>query len=193
MAMQLPVDRLTESPTSFEFEGDETWWRSVSGGRDLPGELPEPLRFSLRAHCIGEDLYVEGKASGDLVLECARCLARYRQALSETFRLVLEPAGFRVPADPEGALALQRDGLRLGEEIDTGWFQGQHPDLAAFFHEMVALALPVKPLCREECAGLCPHCGVDRSESSCECREIEIQSPFAVLRTLREGRNEGDG
>jgi uncharacterized protein len=192
--MKLQLDRLSESPTLFEFEGDEGWWRRMlPADRDLPGELPEPLRFEVRAHRMGPDLYLEGSVSGALVLECARCLARYRHALSEGFRLVLEPAGSRLPADPEGAEALRRDGLCLGEEIETGWYQGHELDLATFFHEIVALLLPVKPLCREDCAGLCPRCGADRSLAPCDCREIEPQSPFAVLGTLRGGRSEGEG
>jgi uncharacterized protein len=191
--MQIPVDRLTESPSVFEFEAGEGWWRSLLAGQDLPGELPEPLHFEIRAHCMGADLFLEGSLRGHVVLECARCLARYRHPLSEKFRLLLEPAGTRLPADPEGAQALSRDGLCLGEEIDTGWFQGRQLDLGPFFHEIVALSLPVKPLCRKDCEGLCPRCGADRSRASCDCGEIEPESPFAVLRTLRAGRNEGDG
>ena len=58
--------------------------------------------------------------------------------------------------------------------------------------ELVALALPVQPLCREDCAGLCPRCGADRNRESCRCREIESESPFAVLSKLRKGRGEGE-
>jgi len=191
--MKMPLDRLTESPTPFAFEADESWWQGLLSGQQLPRQLPEPLRFDLRAHRMGADLFLEGSVSGHLGLECARCLARYRHPLSERFRLVLEPAGTRVPGDPEGAQALARDGLCLGEEIDTGWFQGHQLELAAFFHEIVALSLPVKPLCREDCEGLCPRCGADRSVAACDCAEIEPESPFAVLRTLRGGRSEGDG
>lgn len=192
--MKLQLDRLSESPRSFDFEGDAGWWhRVLPGARAVPGELPEPLHFHVSAHLMGADLYLEGSLSGHVELECARCLARYRHPLSETYRLVLEPAGSRRPADPEGAEALARDGLCLGEEIETGWFQGHELELGAFFHEFVALLLPVKPLCREDCAGLCPRCGADRSRESCDCREIKIESPFAVLGTLRDGRSEGEG
>jgi uncharacterized protein len=191
--MKLALERLSESPTSFEFEGDSAWWcAALPEHRSLPRELAEPLRFHLAAHWIGEDLYLEGRLEGALELECSRCLARYRHRLSEPFRLVLEPAGARLPADPEGAKALARNGLCLGEEIETGWFQGQELELDAFFAELVALALPVQPLCREDCAGLCPRCGADRNRESCRCREIESESPFAVLSKLRKGRGEGE-
>ena len=123
--MKILVERLTATPTRFEFEADTSWWRAVMPAhRDLPHALAEPLRFRLKAHCMGQDLYLEGAVEGGLELECGRCLARYRHALREPFRLVLEPAGARQPADPEGAEALARDGVCLGEEIDAGWYRG---------------------------------------------------------------------
>jgi uncharacterized protein len=191
--MKILVERLTATPTRFEFEADTGWWRAfMPAHRDLPRELDEPLRFRLQAHSMGQDLYVEGCVEGGLELECSRCLARYRHALSEPFRLVLEPAGARQPADPEGAEALARDGVCLGEEIDAGWYRGSEIDLGAIFFEVLALALPVKPLCREECEGLCPRCGADRNRGPCGCSEIENESPFAVLQTLRDGLRQGD-
>ncbi len=191
--MKLPVERLTESPAPFAFEAGEAWWRDqLADPRALPGAPTAPLQIRLQAHRMGEDLYLEGSVEGELELECSRCLARYRGRLFEPFRLVLEPAGSRLPADPEGAEALKRDGICLGEEVDTGWYQPPEIDLGAFLREVVSLALPVKPLCREDCAGLCPRCGVDRNRESCDCGEIERESPFAVLRTLREGSSEGE-
>jgi len=73
---------------------------------------------------MGEDLFVAGSIEGAIELECGRCLARYRHALRESFRLVREPAGDRVPSDPESALALSRDGISLRDEIESAWYRG---------------------------------------------------------------------
>ena len=184
--MKLAVERLREEPTSFAFEGGSTWWARCSPqSADLPRAPAEPLRFVGQAHSMGEGVYLEGSVEGCFELECSRCLARYRHGVHEGLRLVLEPAGVRVPSDPEAAESLARDGLCLGDELDTGWFRGKEIHLGSFFFEIVSLALPVKPLCREECPGLCPRCGVNRSVQSCECSEVKPDSPFAVLATLR--------
>src|SRR5690606_29976088 len=53
---------------------------------------------------------------------------------------------------------------------EMGWFHGPEIDLRALLREVVALALPVQPLCRESCRGLCPACGVDRNVEPCDCR-----------------------
>ncbi len=105
---------------------------------------------------MGQDVYIEGALTGALAPECARCLVRYREPLREPFRLVLEPAGTRVPAEPDAARELARHGMCLVDELDMGWFQGHEIDLGSFLREVLTLALPVQPLCREDCRGLCP-------------------------------------
>jgi uncharacterized protein len=192
--MKILVERLTETPTAFAFQADSGWWRAaMPSHRKLPGELEAPFEIQLQAHRMaGDELYLEGRLQGTLLLECGRCLARYRHGLREPFRLVLEFAGDRVPADPQEGEALARDGVCLGEDIEVGWYRGPEIDLGTFFYEVVALALPVKPLCREECAGLCSRCGADQNLAPCGCSEIETDSPFAVLGALRDGLTRGE-
>jgi uncharacterized protein len=190
--MHILVDRLTTTPTEFSFETGAAWWTRATGlGPEQLPALDGPLGFRLTAYRMGEDLYLEGAVEGALRVECSRCLKRYRHALRESFRLVLEPAADRTPGDPEAARALARDGICLGDEIEAGWYRGSEIDLDAFFREVVSLSLPVKPLCDEECPGLCPHCGVELSVETCDCREARRDSPFAVLAALKDGPTGG--
>jgi len=192
--VKLLVDRLTTSPQAFAFEAGTSWWRAaVPAQEGLPRELEEPFRIALSAYRVGDDLILDGEVRGVLPLECGRCLARYREMVREPFRLVLEPAGARVPADPEGAEALARYGMCLAEELEAGWYRGSEIDLSGFVQEIVCLAIPVQPLCREDCAGLCPRCGVDRNAETCGCPQTTGDSPFAVLKALRNGSRGGQG
>lgn len=190
--MRLNLDRLTTTPRAEEYEGDAAWWSGIArpGSDPLEPRLLGPARFRLRAHKMGDDVFLEGTAEADFEFGCSRCLARYRERLREPFRIVLEPAGGRVPPEPEGVEALSREGVWLGEELDAGWYRGGEIDLTRYLQEVVALALPVQPLCREDCRGLCPRCGVDRNRESCSCAEASPGSPFAVLRRL--GTERGD-
>ncbi len=191
--MKILVDRLSPTPQEFDFEAGSAWWRqAISPRRDLPDNLPEPFRFQLEAYMAADDLVVQGTVEGAVPLECSRCLARYRQGLRESFRVVLEPAGLRQPADPEAAQALMRDGLCLSEDVGSGWFRGDEIDMGPFFQQVVSLALPLKPLCREECKGLCSRCGADLNQGPCGCPEIENESPFALLQQLRDTLTGGE-
>ena len=192
MSMQIQVDRLSATPTAFRFEAGAGWWQQhMPRQRGLPREPLVPFEICGEAHLMGEDVHLEGRIEGALELECSRCLARYRHRLREPLRLVLEPAGQRTPADPEAKAALLRDGLCLGDELETGWYRGGEIDLSAVCLECIALGLPVKPLCREDCAGLCPQCGNDLSQGACGCQKARNPSPFDVLASLRDGGTRG--
>ena len=191
--MKLAVDRWSDSPTGFELEADPEWWSETCVRvPELAGASREGFTLAGSAHRMGADVFLEGTASGSVELTCGRCSRRYRHPLREPFRLVLEPAAERVPADPEGAAALARNGICLSDEIEAGWFRGSAIDLGPYFRELLALALPVQPLCREDCRGLCPRCGVDRNLESCACTPLKASSPFAVLGRLKVPSPEGE-
>ena len=189
--MKILVDRLKDSPTPLHFDEDRRWRSDLEESiPELAAALAAPIAVDLRVHRMAQDLYLEGSLRGELELECGRCLARYRAPLSESFRLILSPAGSRVPAEPEAAEALARNGMCLGDELETGWYQGHEIELGGFFRELVALAMPVQPVCREDCRGLCPRCGADRNAGPCGCEESRSNKPFAALAALRT-RGEG--
>jgi uncharacterized protein len=200
--MKIHVDQLKPKPERYSFVGSSSWWRShVAPGREASGsdrrgderngaatdaEGDGPFQFEVEAYSLGEDIILTGSLAGEAWMECSRCLRRYRHGLAERFRMVLEPARNRQPADPEGARALARDGMCLDEDLEIGWYQGHEIVLGAFFSELISLALPMQPLCSEGCKGLCPRCGADRNGADCGCEEIKPPSPFAALAALRD-------
>jgi len=86
---------------------------------------------------------------------------------------------------------LARDGMSLGDDFDAGWFRGPELRLETFLAEVVSLAPPIQPLCSEDCAGLCPQCGCDLNDKTCDCQDLKPESPFAVLAALRGGSGQG--
>ena len=192
--MKILVDRLQQTPAELEFGPDDPGWADARETiPELAGELAIVPTARLRAYKIGSELYFEGEVEGAFELECSRCLVRYRSPLREPFRLVLEPAGARVPPEPEAARDLARWGVCLTDELEMGWFHGPEIDLRSLLRESVALAVPVQPLCREDCRGLCPRCGVDRNLETCGCEAERPTSPFAALAALRSPGGGGEG
>jgi uncharacterized protein len=185
--MKIFVERLKATPERYTFEAKSSWWQEAGASLGIDEEaILETFRLEMQAYTLGEDLFFDGEAKGVLELECSRCLVGYREEIQESFRLLLEPAGNRVPAEPESARFLADEGMCLSDELGTGWFNGAEVTLNEFFRELVALALPTNPLCREECLGLCPQCGVDRNAESCTCEKVNPLSPFSVLEGLRK-------
>ncbi len=62
---------------------------------------------------------------------------------------------------------------------------GDQLDLTSMVRELALLDAPSSPLCRPDCAGLCPICGVDLNHTSCSCTAPELGSPWDVLEQLR--------
>lgn len=184
---KLPIERLSEKSEAFRFEATRGWWeaREAVAEHEIC-EVEEPLVFDLEARLVGDSVLLEGGLSGWVSLECSRCGKRYPQPLRDEFRLILEPAQGREPVDPEGVRGLVENGVCLGEDLEVGWFRGPLIRLDDLFGEVIALTMPLQPLCDEDCAGICSHCGVDLAVTRCDCVDEQIDSPFAVLAKLKD-------
>lgn len=185
--LRLQVDRVTTSPSPWRFEVPGAWWREQVG-EGAVGDLavPEAFVFELEISTMGEDLLLEGAMSGAVSAPCARCDARYRHALRETVRLVLEPVGSRSPSEPESREALARNGMCLGDELELGWYRGPEIHLGAFMSEVIALALPMQFLPPVDEDDRCRECGRDPAHRAESIEQAKPESPFAVLAKLRD-------
>jgi uncharacterized protein len=141
---------------------DERWSREVSGDVELLRTVRGVL-VRARLHC-------------EPVLECARCL--------ETFFSELELAideEFVPPIDlltGEPIEAEDDDELRIDELHQL--------DLSEAVRQYEQTAIPLQPMCRPDCAGLCPQCGRNRNEGACGCAERTPSGPFEALAGLGE-------
>jgi uncharacterized protein len=186
---RIQIERLSDRPAPFAFEVGPGWWSARAGTReDEVCEAEEAFRFDLVASRIRDDVVIEGECAGRVALECSRCGKRYPHALREPFRLVLEPLSAAGAKDPEGERGLAVNGVCLGEDLEVGAYRGAVVGLDDFFGEVIALALPLQPLCDEDCLGVCGHCGRERTRApgaGCDCEDEKIESPFAVLARLK--------
>lgn len=200
---RIQIERLTDEQERFEFEASPEWWSAREPeSEETPVSAEIPFRFELKASRTGEEVLIEGDLEGRVLLECGRCAKRYPHVLREPYRLVLEPhrlgddqQGSRSTfdgaggLDPEGERGLAENGVSLGEDLEAGLYRGAVVGLDDFFGEVIALAMPIQPLCDERCLGVCSHCGQPRtndSKAGCDCEDEKIESPFAVLAQLKQ-------
>ena len=116
-----------------------------------------------------------GFAETELEVPCSRCLEAFRMPVNASLDLRYHPAA---------GLTSEGDREVQEEDLGTSFYRDDQIDLNELLREQFYLALPMKPLCREDCRGLCPQCGSNRNTEACAC-EPEWQDPrLAPLRKL---------
>ena len=144
-----------------------------------------PIRFRGTLGRTGDKFTLRGRVEATLQLACARCLKSFTQAVDTMVDLTYVP---RVPAAPVAKDAKGRpvdDEVELqDEDLSTAYYDDHMLDLGEMIREQFYLALPMRPLCRADCPGLCPHCGADRSLEPCQCREEWVDPRLAALKAL---------
>jgi len=126
----------------------------------------DSLAAELRAESVIEGVLITGRVQGTTVLTCARCLK-----------------DFRAPVEVEVCELFAGPGH---EEDDPDAYRVGGPDLhlEPMLRDVVTLALPLNPHCAEGCVGLCPRCGRELGNCSCEVEERDPR--WAGLDALRE-------
>jgi uncharacterized protein len=164
--MDLSVADLLGRPGEYR---DFSLTPKLTGLRHTLAEVTdEPLTATFRAESVVEGILVTGTVTAPTALRCARCLRSFDHALSlELCELFVAP-GHEDSADS--------DAYRVsGKEIH----------LEAMLRDAVSLAIPVNPVCRPDCRGLCARCGANLNEGSCTCVEDEVDPRWAPLDELR--------
>lgn len=127
-----------------------TYRRSVPAPAELGLEIvgvPEgaPLAIELRLESVTEGVLVTGTAVGPVTGECGRCLEPVSEELAVEFRELF--------AYPDSLT----DETTERDEVHR--LDGDYLDVEPVVRDAIVLGLPFTPLCRPDCAGLCPTCG----------------------------------
>lgn len=130
---------------------------------------------------------LKGRLEGRLDVVCARCLCRFGVDLDEVLDLLYLSQSENVAlegSDAEPAGAHEDGRALLAEDLAVAFYRDDQIDVGQMVFEQTLLSLPMKPLCRPDCAGLCPSCGVNRNESSCACSPDESDPRWDGLKAL---------
>jgi len=128
----------------------------------------------------GNLLVIQGRVETKLRTECPRCIT---------------PVVSRVEAEVDEEFTVEHDQVKGRADDEEGfvdptlaslWEGGHLLNLTELMRQSIVLSQPPEPLCREDCRGLCPHCGTNLNEETCECEEPS-DSPFAALASLLPG------
>ena len=175
---------LKESSLALEFNQKSEVFPGVQKGNPHGEcEFTAPSAVRLKAARIGEMVEVKGNLETTLRLTCGRCLTEFVGPLATDFAITYVR---RCTACPPTARR-QKSGSRPRTLASSAF--GDEIDLTEGIQEQVVLCLPLRPLCREDCKGLCAACGADLNVGECNCRRQHPTGPFAALRHLRLGKD----
>jgi uncharacterized protein len=137
----------------------------------------EPLEVRGTAELVDDQIRVSGSLHTRLEMVCARCLDPVTEEVSRDFDLFYKPMK-DIAREEEVRLKL--------DDTEVGFFQGDGLFLSDILAEQVNLALPMKVICRSDCRGLCPHCGVNLNNEECRCEPHSSDPRMAPLSRLRQ-------
>lgn len=155
----------------------ENWSNTEFQGQVV--RFPEPVQLDYRLVSQEESLLVQGKVKAVMLLTCGRCLEEFvhpvELSVSELF-----------PLDPD---------TDEEEAWAASYFECDKDQIDLTEFSLLALLerLPLQPLCRQDCRGLCQQCGQNLNQGECDCRQEQLDPRLAVLSQLLKKSGPGKG
>ena len=142
--------------------------------KDLDLEYPDTgfegeIHTSVHLARLGDNVMVTGETAAGLVLECARCLKPFRVPLRLDLKSLFSPSSGTGTAGGKEA--------EVSEDEMEYHFSGKTLDLGDLIREQILLAMPMVPVCRPDCKGLCGVCRKDLNLEECVCHTEEKDGP----------------
>lgn len=177
---------------------DQALWQTPIGEFCLDCRIVEPVKAELLILPQEDGVLFRGRIEGKVSLPCDRCAADSEVVLSHNF-----DSFESFPAEEEGAAPKGKKGQRpqaerqpretqvFDDSVDNAVIRvaahgrGIEINPAALCWEEFSLALPIKPLCSEECRGLCPVCGNNLNVQQCSCPTEKGDPRLAALRGVK--------
>ena len=145
-----------------------------AGTDDL--RVVRPVTYELSVALVGDRRCISGSLATSVGVSCSRCAQGYELGLSWDFEVLYQQAsaGAEMPRQ------------ELDEsDLSLDYYDGDAIDGQRFLAEQVLLALPMKPLCSEDCKGLCAQCGANFNVDECDCEE-HVDSRLSPLAAIRD-------
>ena len=178
--MKLRVEDITAEAKELSFaEPEAEINRVLEKGPPTEFRAKGPIDVDVSYYRAGTELFFEGDLHATTTAVCARCAEDFAAPSDRHFRMVLAPKSIGFDSDKD-----LRD-----EDLEFSLYDGDQIDLSPLVREQYLLSLPTRPLCGEDCRGLCPKCGINLNNGECSCSEETADPRFAPLRNLKVGRS----
>lgn len=177
--MKIIVDHIKDKPLALHIEKPVETFQLLAGMQeDQTCRFTGAIIGDFSAFREHNHIRVNGRLSVPVSLSCSRCLVDYESFVDTNFTLF-----FRKDVSVKYA---DQDDIELGElDLLSSTYQGDEIDLTHEIEEQVAMEIPLKPLCNDNCKGLCHTCGVDLNVSQCSCNTETTNFKFSALKNFK--------
>ena len=178
--MRLELSHIRQPETEYQ----KVFQPAEVSDRDEEYRVNAPVDLRMVIHKDHDRFRLVGTVKTELELACSRCLEPYRMPIDREFDLRYLPA-------TTGEAGSHEDSEDEGDEVEDDdvamtFYRDEQIDLNELLREQFYLALPMKPLCKDDCQGICPQCGTNRNTAPCDCNPQWEDPRLAGLKTLLE-------
>jgi uncharacterized protein len=164
---------LRKLPFDVEFPAGEI---DLDGLRQI-GPLHAVGQAELLSNTLGE-IRIGGRLTGEIETDCDRCLEPFRHSIDSQFDLFYRPTPDN---DVPHELAIDQG------EAEIAFYDDGGIELAEVLREYVLLSLPMQQVCKQDCQGICPQCGLNRNTCRCERETKIVDERWTALRDFKVG------
>lgn len=155
-----------EKPEYFEMDASEC---SLNSGVHIEGILTK----------LGREIFLAGKIRTGMDLSCSRCLKTVQFSVESDVSVGFVPQ--KEPNETEADVELSNS------DLEIEYYSDNKIDLTQSVYDQIILSLPMVRLCNRDCKGLCPQCGKNLNEETCDCKEEDDVDPrLAILKNLKD-------
>jgi uncharacterized protein len=147
------------------------------GGDADTYQIAAPVELEFDIHKDKDKFRLVGRVRTELELTCSRCVEPYRFPIDAAFDQRYLPSS---EASGDAEREIEED------DLETSYYTEDQIDLSELMREQFYLALPMKPLCREDCNGLCAQCGTNLNTGTCDCAPVWEDPRLAALKQLKQ-------
>ncbi len=134
------------------------------------GNFSEPIVVNIRLEIEDRQIKAFGTISTEVILNCSRCLESFKYDINTDFAASLMD------------ISLQNEQDLWQDEVV--FIEGGTADFSSLIYEIILTQIPLTPLCSTSCKGLCPMCGIDLNNGSCQCQQDNIDPRWEKLKHL---------
>lgn len=171
-AMKLRVSNISESGVHIKALEEPEWLVNLpelcSEGHGI--RLLSKIGIDLQVTRVLKEVTVTGNVQLSIQTSCSRCVEPVRIELSPYVSLVLSPADKISDED---------------DDLEHETYRDDEIDLSNYLMEQIAISLPIKVVCNEDCKGLCTICGTNLNQETCTCESEKVNPRFAILKNLK--------